>query len=548
MAQTPNIDPDRASQQLRIHPDRGGTLNTAPSGAVLNSPGIATAPAGAETLRFVLQDVRLQGVTAYKPAVLNRYVTPYIGREISVADLYAMAAAMTVRYRQDGYILSQVIIPDQDIAGGLVTFQAVEGYIREVRVTGLDTNARQQAYAYAKSLTTSRPLRIQDMEHALHLIHALPGIVAETLVMPSADAFAAANLFITLQRVNWQGQMAFDNYGSRFLGPFQTSAALVTNSLFGDNERITLQMGAAPDDLSTPEMTFASLAYAEPIGPWGTMIESHFSYALTQPGYTLRPFDIKGSALNTQVSLRQPFILRRNFTLSGWGTIEHHDVETENNIGDYRHDALRMLRLGAEAGLGDSWLGGGWTSLQVEYSKGLDLDGASQKGDPFLTRIEGNPQAEKWTAELQRQQYLTSRLRMVGAIRGQFSEDALLSSEEIGLGGFGNGYGRGYDPSEVTGDTGVMGKIEVQWQETTQSPLLPSYEVYSFYDVGRIWNTDPTDDSLKRESLASVGGGVRLNLPMNTLADVTVATPLTRRVSAHDDKDTRVFFSLSKGF
>ncbi len=545
LAQTPNIDPDRVKGQLQFDshiplPSQSSKIEATPA------PFIA--PHGAEAIHFVLQDIQFQGGTVYKPEELHRYYQHLLGHDVSLSDMYALTDRLTAHYRSDGYFLSQVVLPDQDIANGVVTLQMIEGFVDAVEITGTDKVTRKLARSYTKTLTKNRPLRLQDLEHALHLVNALPGIRAESVFAPAHDVFGGSDLHITLNRTCWQGQVSMDNYGSRYLGPYQASAAIVTNGLMGKSERLILQVGAAPHGLDSPEMTFGSMSYTQPWGKYGTLIESGSSYAITNPGHTLRPFDVHGTSFNSTVTLRQPFILHRAFTLSGWGSLEHQDVQTENNLGDLKFDQLRMLRIGVDLGAPDTLFGSGVNSVQVAYSKGLNAFDSSQKGDPFLTRAEGNPQFEKWTVEIQRQQYLTPRLRVLGAVRGQASKDALLSSEEIGLGGFGTGYGRGYDPAEVTGDQGIMGKVEVQWQEATDHPMLPAYEVYGFYDVGRVWNKNPTDASLRRDSLASVGGGVRLTLPMNTLADITVATPLTRRVATHNSNDTRVFFSLSKGF
>lgn len=546
LAQTPNIDPDRVRGQLQPKPLPAPL--PAPVDGLPQSAPLTPIPPGAAEIRFTLNDIRLTGVTAYKTTELRPLYSAMLGRDVSIADLYALADALTVKYRNDGYILSQVILPDQDIVNGVVTLQVIEGFIEAVDITGTDAATRKLAHSYTKRLTKQRPLRLLDLEHTLNLINALPGIRAESVLAPSVGTFAAADLYITLRRTYWQGQVSLDNYGSRYLGPYQASAAVVTNGLLGDSERMMLQLGIAPHGRDETEMTFGSFSYTQPWGRWGTMVESMSSYALTNPGYTLRPFDVEGTSFSSSVTLRQPLILRRAFTLSGWAGLEHQDVQTENNLGDLRLDSLRMVRGGVDIGSGDTLFGGGWTAAQITYSQGLNTIDSSQPGDPGLTRAEGNPQFKKWTAEVVRQQALTPHLSLTTAIRGQISDDPLLSSEEIGLGGFGTGYGRGYDPSEVTGDQGVMGKLEVTYRNTTATPLLPAYEVYGFYDAGRVWNTNPTDDSLQRDSLAAAGGGVRLTLPLNTQADVTIATPLTRRVSAHNDKDTRVFFSLSKGF
>ena len=65
------------------------------------------------------------------------------GREVSAADLETLRDRLTLAYVQRGYVNSGVVLPDQAIDDGLVTFQAVEGRLSEIIVTAvLDKDVR----------------------------------------------------------------------------------------------------------------------------------------------------------------------------------------------------------------------------------------------------------------------------------------------------------------------------------------------------------------------------------------------------------------------
>ena len=171
------------------------------------------------------------------------------------------------------------------------------------------------------------------------------------------------------------------------------------------------------------------------------------------------------------------------------------------------------------------------------------------EGDDNLTRDLADPQATKLEAESQRLQRVTNDINILLAARGQIASNALLSSEEFAVGGINSG--RGYDPSEITGDHGISGKIELQWTQPikfdTQN-FVESYQLYGFYDIGRVWNEDATTASQERDSLASVGGGVRFDLPYDVEGGLGVAFPMTRDVATQDSHHTKYYFNLSKRF
>ena len=62
---------------------------------------------------FKLTAIKLDGVTVYAPATLRKLYADKIGKKVSFGDLQSVAARITERYRADGYLLSQAIIPDQ---------------------------------------------------------------------------------------------------------------------------------------------------------------------------------------------------------------------------------------------------------------------------------------------------------------------------------------------------------------------------------------------------------------------------------------------------
>jgi hemolysin activation/secretion protein len=246
------------------------------------------------------------------------------------------------------------------------------------------------------------------------------------------------------------------------------------------------------------------------------------------------------------IGLEHPFVRTRAVNLYGHAKFDARDVRSRNDLELTRVDRLRVVRAGVRSEFLDNVIGVGINALSFEASKGLDILGASDEGDANMSRSDGDPQFAKATAEIQRLQRLTEDFNLLVGARGQISDGPLLSSEEFGVGGF--NIGRGYDPSEIVGDEGVAGKLELQWNSPHTTPLVEKYQVFGFYDIGKIWNDDPTTAADKTNSVASAGVGVRADIVNDMKAGVAVAYPLTRDVETEDDKDPRFYMNLSKQF
>ena len=102
----------------------------------VKSMALQAAPEGAENIKFNFGGLRIEGASAYGETELTSMYQGMIGTEITLADLYALANRMTLKYRNDGYILTQVVVPPQTIEDGIARLRVVEGFIDNVIIQG----------------------------------------------------------------------------------------------------------------------------------------------------------------------------------------------------------------------------------------------------------------------------------------------------------------------------------------------------------------------------------------------------------------------------
>lgn len=539
-----SADPGRVENQVRkFELDQ----SAAPE---VNVPEVRVegAPQGAENIRFVLKDLQIEGVTAYQPAELASIYQGDIGQTINLSRLYEIAAQITRKYRNDGYIITQTVVPAQTIDGGTARLLVVEGSLDQIIVEGNDIGPRSRAQVQriADHLHASQPLKSSDLERYLLLINDLPGVSARSVIGPSATQTGKADIRVILnERDEYDFFAGVDNYGSEYLGPFQITGAAVVNDLFDMNDSFLLQEVTSPMD---DELYYTYAAYSMPIGNQGTKLTVDYAYSDTKPGEELEIFDVEGFATTVGATLTHPFIRSRNENLTARLRIEGKTSSTKSELGVSTDDDIRSVRLGARYELLSTFLGTSVNMVDVQLSKGLDMFGASDEGDLGLSRPDADPQYMKFEAEITRLQRIVQGFNLLVGVKGQISPDNLLSSEEIGFGGMGIGYGRGYDPSEIVGDDGVAGKLEVQYNAHWFDEHIESLQLYSFWDVASVWNSDATTPDDEKNSIASAGLGFRTRLTPSISFDAAVAFPLNERVATENDRDPRYLFSFSSTF
>ncbi len=157
-------------------------------------------PEKAKSLRFKLTGVVVEGSTVYSETDLLPLYQDKIGNEVSLLEVYRIRDAITTKYRNDGYVLSQAIIPPQKIQGGIVRIIVVEGFIDEVRTEGTVNDSRRLIAQYGKKIKQSRPLHIADLERYVFLIEDLPGVSVRTVLRPSEKKRGAADLILVVEQ------------------------------------------------------------------------------------------------------------------------------------------------------------------------------------------------------------------------------------------------------------------------------------------------------------------------------------------------------------
>jgi hemolysin activation/secretion protein len=545
-AQTVTGPADAARVQERMDQKLPGEAKEAP----LKVEGAAPfkAPAGAENMMFTLKSVELEGQTVYAPGALDDLYADKVGTKISLADVYSLAADLTAKYRNDGYILTQVVVPPQTIASGVVRLRVVEGAIDQIKIEGGDQGSNYDVIKlYAQELKSKGALNNKDLERALLLINDLPGVTARSVLSPSQAVVGASDLTVIVSRDMVEGQVGLDNYGSRYLGRWEVTGGAAINSALGYNERFSVNLAYAPSGQGLDaELMFGEALAELPVGKYGTMLSLKVGQTATDPGHTLKEFDVVGHASYIGLGASQPIIRTRDLNLSSSLGMDFRRTKTKSNIEPTREDDLSVLRLGSHIDWIDTVFKAAVTDADLELSRGLSILGASDEGDPNMSRPAGDPEFTKMKGSITRLERIIDGIALQGMVMGQVSNGALLTAEEFGIGGA--VLGRGYDSSELVGDDGLGGSLELQWNQPVPVTWVSDYTVYGFYDIGKVWNDDGTTDDGREASIASAGLGLRTEIMPGTDAGLMLAFPLTRDIEAEHDDTMRPFFNVSHKF
>ena len=494
----------------------------------------------AQDSRFVLRSVRVEGATVYSADELSKPFAPLIGQEIAASRIFEMASELSARYRRDGYILSQIVVPEQSISDGNVRLVAVEGFIDAVQVRGERSTDDAVIASHVKTLQTARPLTSAVLERELLLMNDLGQSSARGTLAPSAQTPGAADLVVDLARERAAVSLGTNNRNSRSLGPRRVTLDLGYYGALASWDHISLQGGSSLND----ELSYAGLGYSGLLGHSGAQWNVGLTGVRSRPGKAANLSDdsnLKTESVSAVAQVSYPLLRSRSRNLYARAALTSFDGQSELLLEPLSDDRIRAVRVGLAFDAADR--GNGIDTVDIEVSQGFNSFGARETGtaNTPLSRVNGETKFTKLSVYAARLQSFGADWSGLVAITGQRAFTTLLAPELFAFGG--ELFGRGYDAAELVGDSGVAAKIELRY--TLPIPQLAGMATpYSFYDWGRVERRDPINEARSAKA-SSWGAGVRFSgIRSRVQSFVEYAVPVDLDVAAEGNRHARVFAGL----
>ena len=491
--------------------------------------GVLTAQAATQPL---LNSAVIRGSSVYDAARLFATYREQLGRPLDQASAGAVTMALTRMYERDGYSRPELQVDERPMAAGILRIEVFEARFTRVVFSGSAGPYQPRLAALGAQFRDGNPVRPAQVRRALQEIRVLPGL---SVTAATAQDEIVRNGFILTLTTTYQPAEALvriSNRGTREIGPVFVDSQGLVNDLLGQDEKLGALFTAATDFAEY----HAAGAFAEvPIDTRGMRVSLFGLHSSSTPAPSpLAPGD---SYTRTLAVLR----VTRPLPLGASSVALAAGLDVDNQLTDQagavlRHDQLRIADLGFQAASGN---GAG-----TQYSAALDL----RRG---LNALGSELQAADLVPDPRRLDFLLTRLQLTQlfplgprwALRldtlAQYSSDALPYSEQLKIGGV--VLGRGFEVTEVAGDSGADLRLQVQ-RDAAHALGSGKLSAYGYYDYGRVWS----QYGIPTQSAAIAGAGLAFSKRALT-GSVELAQPLIHP-DVDGSKSPRVFFEIAAHF
>jgi len=488
----------------QVAPDAGQTIReqgrsrTAPEAA----PGIAVEPREAPAVerggpKLTLREVELHGNTRFSDEALRAVLGEVAGRELDFAGLRALTEKIDAHYRAAGLPFARAFLPPQDLGGGTLRIEILEGRYGRVVAEG-DAALGGGANRFLAPLAEGDVIASRPLERATLLLEDQPGVTTSPLIRPG-EAVGTGDLVVGVaQTERFGGRIEADNQGNRFTGRARAGLNLFANRVLAFGDRVEADLLYTEEDLA-----FGSLAYAVPIGGSGLRARAGYAHTFYELGEEFEALDASGTAQVASLGLSYPIIRSQARNLSVSAIYRHKVLDDEQEAADVEADkSSDTLTLAFDFDLRDGLGGGGVTYGRFAWTHGvLDLDSRSSGVDRATARTEGS--FDRLNLELVRLQALPGAFQLYGRFAAQWAGSNLDSSEGFGLGGP-NGV-RAFPVGEGFGDEGVLGQLELRYR-------MEEFTPFALVDAGRVSiNAEPWTPGGNQRNVSGAGLGLRFD-------------------------------------
>jgi hemolysin activation/secretion protein len=466
------------------------------------------------------EGVEVSGVTTSRIPMLE---TPevrelagrFIGRPVTRRLLNELMREVVLLYRKHDRPIVDVLVPEQNISTGTLQVLVIEGRLGEVRAEGnvafeseqltRQVRARSGEAIAGGALLDDVTWLNQNPFRQVDLVFARGRRLGETDVVLRTRDRRPLRLYA-----------GYEDSGNDLTGDERVLVGVNWGNAFGRDQLLNYQVMTSPD---FEKLVAHSGSYVVPLR-WRHTVTVFGSYATSRPVLSGGMFTLKGESW--QASARYSVPLRAK---SGIG-LTHEvsagvDFKRSNNnlefggvqVFDQWTDVAQAVANYA-ATFKDRW-GHTTADVQLVWSPGgLTNDNRTSRFRAARAFARADYAYARMTVE--RTTKLPLEFKWVARLTAQVANRNLLSSEQLGLGGY--DALRGYEEREANGDGGFVLTNEIRTKAFSPSKLMgvggvtDRLEVLGFVDYGEAANHRLLAGEDAHLVLASVGGGLRYSI------------------------------------
>lgn len=418
--------------------------------------------------KVLIKKISFQGNHSISDKKIRKWVEGYLGKELSLQEIYDLCAVIDHHYAAQGYFLARAYPPPQAIEEGSLVIEIIEGRLGNVQIIGNHYYSHAYISSYFHPLQ-GKPLRYNEFLRALMLLNENSDLRAGA-VFEKGKEFGCADLIVRVDDARPAHlYLNGNNYGRDLTTNVRAGGRLDWGNLAAEGDTLSI---AEVVGFPVNALYFTDVKYKIPLNSQGLAMEVSYLFSKFKIEELTR-LHLKGESNIGTLKFTQALTRTRNLSVDCFSYFDYKQIE--NYVLGHRtsFDKLRVVTVGAL--LDHFHPSQGRDYLNLRFAAGIpNLLGGLKAVDSESSRKGGGGRFFIFNADYDRLQKLPKDCYFYFHGSGQLSPSKLTLPEQIYIGG--SDTVRGYPLAVALGDSGYYLNFDFR----VPPPFIANKKVFNF--------------------------------------------------------------------
>jgi hemolysin activation/secretion protein len=501
---------------------KAASSGTAPNAASPSpAPPAAAAPKpAAATQHFDIDDFAVPGADLLPEIDLDEAIYPFLGPNKTADDVEKARAALEKAYHDQGYQTVSVSVPQQNAQAKVISLKVTELKVGRLRVKNSRYFDLDKIKDKAASLKEGTVPNFTDVTKDIVALNQWP----DRRVTPALRAgVSPGTVDVDLNvedKVPLHASVELNNRQSPNTTPLRINSTVHYDNLWQRGDSFSFSYQVAPQRPKDAEVFSGSyLARVQDVDWLNVLfyaVKSSSDVATIGGTNIVGPGQILGSRAVITLPTRENFF----HTLSVGLDYKHFEQTVKLGVDGF---ASPVTYYPVVASYGATFQNDKFTT---QLNAGVTYNLRTLSSDPTdfdNKRYAASASFIHLNSDLSHTQELPEGFQLYGKVQGQVADGPLVSSEQLSVGGLDTV--RGYLESEVLGDNGIVGNVELRspnvgdllqkqikdetGQGTARFTTFNEWRFFGFADAGTVTVLNPLPEQQSKFDVWSYGIGTR---------------------------------------
>lgn len=498
---------------------------------------------------FDVWEYQVSGNTVLAPQDIERAVYPHLGEARTIDDVEAARTALESRYRAAGFGTVLVNIPEQDVEGGVVALEVIEGRVERLRVTGSRYFSLGRIRAQVPSIAPGELPRLTEVQRELATLNRASADRSVTPILRPGRAPGAVEIELAVEdELPLHGTVELNDRFTRDTTRTRVQASLRYDNLWQREHSLGISYQVSPEDRDEVEVFSGTYLFRPAYSDLLVALYGVRSNSDVSTGSAGGPIGVIGKGTIGGVRIIRPLPVVANLFHNLTFGLDYKDFEDTIAPAGGGGFETPISFLKFVAGYGGF---AAFDAARLRYN--LDLHAGPRAFGNTEKEFENKRfQAKPNFLYLRTGSTLTltdSRdVRYVVDFAGQIASGPLVSNEQFSLGGLDSV--RGYVETQRLVDDVVQGRFEIispSLHALLGAEVLSELRLRAFLDAARGRILEPLPGQADTVKLAGAGLGLSLSHALGFDSQLDWAWPLSTDGNIRPG-ESRLHFGFSYAF